>query len=125
MTITDDTRVGATAPGLEADRWVRICPVDVLRVGRGVAALLGEAQVALFLLVDGSIVAVGNHDPFSGANVISRGIVGSTKGQPMVASPVYKQRFSLTTGACLDDEDVRLPRYDVRTADGWIDVAAP
>ena len=41
--------------------------------------------------------------PFSDANVMSRGIVGSP-GRPAdtVASPMYKQVFDLATGACLD-----------------------
>lgn len=125
MTITDDALTGAPGPEADLDRWVRVCPADVLRAGRGVAALVEGRQIAVFLLVDGSVAAVGNHDPYSGANVISRGIVGTIRGEPMVASPVYKQRFSLVTGACLDDREVALPCYDVRIADGWLDVARP
>ncbi|MGO1490554.1 MAG: nitrite reductase (NAD(P)H) small subunit, partial [Psychrobacter sp.] len=30
-----------------------------------------------------------------------------------VASPIYKQRFNLATGQCLDDENVKLTTHDV------------
>jgi NAD(P)H-dependent nitrite reductase small subunit len=55
--------------------------------------------------------AIGNHDPFSRANVLSRGIVGDLKGELVVASPVYKQHFSLASGRCLEDPSVRLQVY--------------
>lgn len=82
--------------------WRVVCPLNALEVERGRAALIDETQVALFLLRDGSVHAVSNHDPFSGANVISRGIVGSRGDAPTVASPMYKQVFDLRTGTCLD-----------------------
>jgi nitrite reductase (NADH) small subunit len=104
--------------------WTRICPLHRLDVGRGVAALVGGEQVALFLLPDGEVRAVGHHDPFSGANVIARGLTGDHGGTPTVASPIHKHRFDLLTGRCLDDERVALPTYDTRIDEGWIEVAA-
>lgn len=89
------------APG---SAWVRICPLSSLEVERGRAALVDGTQVALFLLHDGRVRAVANHDPYSGANVISRGIVGSRGEVPTVASPLYKQIFDLDTGECLDTQ---------------------
>ncbi|EWS80169.1 nitrite reductase small subunit NirD [Brachybacterium phenoliresistens] len=99
--MTAQTLDPATAP--EAS-WLRVCRVADLEVERGRAALLGSTQVALFLLPDGSVHAVDNHDPYSGANVISRGIVGTRGEAPTVASPMYKQVFDLRTGACLDTQ---------------------
>lgn len=81
---------------------VRVCSVRDLEVERGRAALLGTEQVALFLLRDGSVHAVSNLDPYSGAHVISRGIVGSRGDAPTIASPMHKQVFDLRTGECLD-----------------------
>jgi nitrite reductase (NADH) small subunit len=101
----------------------RICRSDALTPDRGVAALVGEVQVAVFLLSTGELYAIGNHDPFSGANVLSRGIVGSKGDAVTVASPVYKQRFDLRTGRCLDDDTVQVPVFDVRLTDGWVEVS--
>ncbi|HEV2429913.1 MAG TPA: nitrite reductase small subunit NirD, partial [Burkholderiales bacterium] len=79
---------------------MRICRVEDIVPDTGVCALVGGEQVAVFRVED-QVYAVGNHDPFSGANVLSRGIVGDLKGELVVASPVYKQHFSLVTGRCL------------------------
>jgi nitrite reductase (NADH) small subunit len=95
--------------------YTEVCPLDALTPGRGVAALLGSPheQVAVFRYDELTVYAIGNRDPFSGAHVIARGLIGSHGGIPTVASPVYKQRFDLRTGRCLDDESVALPVYPV------------
>ena len=100
-----------------------VCPLARLPVERGVAALLDGVQVALFRSADDRLHAVSNHDPFSGAMVISRGIVGSRGDRPTVASPVYKQVFDLETGECLSEPGTRLPVYAVRVEDGVVQVA--
>lgn len=100
MTIVDPTTAEYVAP----DGWVRVCALDDLEVERGRAALLGGTQIALFLLGNGRVHAVSNFDPYSRANVISRGIVGTRQDAPTVASPMYKQVFDLRTGACLDTQ---------------------
>ncbi|MBD8080342.1 nitrite reductase small subunit NirD [Cellulosimicrobium arenosum] len=95
------------APSTGADpddvgEWERICLLRDLLVERGVAALVGGVQVALFRLPGDEVRAVQQRDPFSGANVMSRGIVGTRGGVPTVAGPMYKQVFDLATGRCLD-----------------------
>jgi nitrite reductase (NADH) small subunit len=100
--------------------WTAVCRYGALLPGRGVAALVDGRQIALFRDRAGRLYAVGNHDPFSGAHVISRGILGSRGGVPVVASPMYKQAFDLRSGACLDQEQApdgtpaRLPVWPVR-----------
>jgi nitrite reductase (NADH) small subunit len=94
--------------------WQRICPLDALEPERGRAALVGPTQVALFLTHEGQVYAVSNHDPYSGAHVMSRGIVGTRGGAPTVASPMYKQVFDLRTGTCLDTQG-----KDARALDVW------
>ncbi|MEV4263257.1 nitrite reductase small subunit NirD [Kribbella sp. NPDC049584] len=101
-----------------------VCEYDVLLPERGVAALLGDVQIALFRTHDGEVFALGNQDPFSGANVMSRGIVGSRGDVPTVASPMFKQVFSLRTGECLDDPEVSLPVYPVEVVDGQVVVGS-
>ena len=99
-----------------------VCRYDVLLPERGVAALIGDRQIALFRTHDGEVFAIGNQDPFSGANVMSRGIVGSRGDVPTVASPMFKQVFDLRTGSCLDDPSVSLPVYQVDVVDGQVTV---
>jgi nitrite reductase (NADH) small subunit len=102
--------------------WVPVCRTDQLRVDVGVAALAGGQQVALFRLGVEEIRAIGNLDPYSRANVLSRGIVGSRGEKVFVASPMYKQPFDLRTGECLDDPAVSVPTFLVRVVDGMVQV---
>jgi nitrite reductase (NADH) small subunit len=102
--------------GLDGD-WFTVCDLDRLTPGRGVGALLPDGrQAAIFLDRAGRVYAVDNTDPFTGAAVLSRGLLGSAQGRPFVASPLLKQRFDLETGRCLDDEAVTVRAYPVRTA---------
>lgn len=104
--------------------WVSVCRLVQLRVDVGVAALVDGTQVALFRLDDTQIRAIGNLDPYSRANVMSRGIVGSRGDAVFVASPMYKQPFDLSTGQCLDDPAVSVPTFEVRVVEGVVQVLA-
>lgn len=107
-------------------QWVDVCALDDLTLDRGVAALVGDVQIAVFRVSPtGALFAISNYDPFSGAFVISRGIVGSATGVLKVTSPMYKQAFDLRTGVSLDDADVVLPTFPVRARDGRIEVVFP
>jgi len=104
-------------------QWLDLCALDDIVPGTGVAALVFGEQIALIVPRDGSAVyALSNFDPFSKAFVIARGIVGDRRGVAKIASPIYKQSFSLETGQCLDDPNVRLPTYAVRTVAGRIQI---
>lgn len=109
-------------PALET-RWETVCDAHDLTPNLGARALVDGAQVALFR-VAGRYYAIDAIDPFSGAAVLARGIVGDLKGHIVVASPLYKQHFDLATGQCLEDEQVRLRVYRVRELQGRIQVAA-
>ncbi|MEU4947851.1 nitrite reductase small subunit NirD [Streptomyces lavendulae] len=100
-----------------AEGWLTVCELSSLTPGRGVAALLPDgSQAAVFLDRAGRPYAIGNQDPFTGAHVLSRGLLGWAAGRPFVASPLLKQRFDLGSGRCLDDEEVAVRTYPVRTA---------
>jgi NAD(P)H-dependent nitrite reductase small subunit len=117
---------------------VRLCSREDLVAGSGVVAWHEGHQIAIFYLPDrpeaagepsnrpeavgelsirpeavGELYAVDNHDPFSGANVIGRGIVGDLNGELVVASPIYKQHFRLTDGQCLEDASQHLRTWSV------------
>jgi nitrite reductase (NADH) small subunit len=125
--MTTDLEMGAAYGGPEAaDRWFDVCGYDDLIPERGVCALVEGVQVALFRTFDGELYAMSNLDPFSGAYVLSRGIQGTRKGSPTVASPMYKQVFDLRTGRCLDDPEVVVPTFPVRRSpEGRVEVALP
>ncbi|MFT7403277.1 nitrite reductase small subunit NirD [Zhongshania sp.] len=101
--------------------WTTVCRLDDIIPNTGVAALIDQTQVAIFRVGD-AVYALANKDPFSNANVLSRGIICSIQGTLAVASPIYKQHFSLTAGQCLEDDSVSIDCYEVRTEDGTVQV---
>jgi nitrite reductase (NADH) small subunit len=117
---------------------VPICPVAALAVDRGAAALLPDGtQIGVFLLEDGSVHAVQQHDPYSGTNILSRGLVGShlIPGEggvegvivPTLSSPMYKQVWNLDTGDVIDaggGNALPIGVFDVEVRDGQVHVAA-
>jgi len=106
--------------------WTSVCELNALQSEAGVAVLLPDAsQVAVFRTFEGSLHAVANVDPFSGAAVLSRGIVGDRGGVAVVVSPIYKQAFDLKTGVCLDDPAVSIAVYPVRVLDDIVQVGSP
>jgi nitrite reductase (NADH) small subunit len=105
--------------------WVAICPYERLQPERGVAALVGAEQVAIFRLHDGALHAIDNFDPHGQAQVLSRGIVGSRGDAPTVASPLHKQVYDLRTGDCLDQPGLTVRTFPVRCRDGTVEVRCP
>jgi nitrite reductase (NADH) small subunit len=102
--------------------FVAVCSLDQLQPERGVAALVRGRQVAVFRTHDDALHALDNRDPFTGQNVLSRGIVGSRGDAPTVASPLLKQVFDLRTGRCLGDDTHRVDVHDVRVQHGMVQV---
>lgn len=107
--------------------WIDVCALEDLVPERGAAALLEGTQIAVFRLLDDEVVAVQQKDPFSGANVLSRGLVGSAGDRTIVSSPMYKQVWDVRTGECLDAAGKTpqdLASYPARVADGRVEVQA-
>lgn len=113
------------APTTTTQVWTAVCPVAGLIPGRGVAALVDGSPVAIFWLGDDDAVALDDVDPFTGVALLSRGLVGDVDGEPTVASPLYKQRFALRSGRCLDHDAVALRTWPVRIRDDVVEVGSP
>ncbi|HEX4458324.1 MAG TPA: nitrite reductase small subunit NirD [Polyangia bacterium] len=104
-----------------APRFVDVCALDDICADTGVCALVGRRQIAIVRVGEGErVYAIDNFDPFAKAFVLSRGIVGDKAGVPMIASPIYKQRFDLRSGQCLDDPRVCVAVYAVHVIDGRV-----
>jgi NAD(P)H-dependent nitrite reductase small subunit len=101
---------------MNAPHWTSICTIDDIYPDSGVCALVDGEQIAIFRVAD-AVYAIGNHDPASGANVLSRGLVGDIGGELVVASPLFKQHFSLLTGRCLEEPELSVPVYPVRVTE--------
>ncbi len=134
------TLAASATPLTSSPNLVRLCTRADLVAHSGVVAWHAGHQIAIFYLpgrpdaadgrsrqpedaVDRStqpedatgdrLYAVDNRDPFSGANVIGRGIIGELQGERVVASPLYKQHFRLRDGVCLEAPERRLQTWPV------------
>ncbi|MEM8497893.1 MAG: nitrite reductase small subunit NirD [Pseudomonadota bacterium] len=118
--------MGTTTQLREVSATTVLCTIDDLIENAGVCALFdgpnGEEQIALYYLPaqSPSVFALNNWDPLGKANVLSRGILGSVNSTLVVASPLYKQHFSLISGECLEDSTVKVKTYDVDVIDNKI-----
>lgn len=117
-----DEAVLCAPEGQSRGEWVAVCRYEQLLPERGVAALVDAHQVAVFRTFDGMLHAIDNRDPFSGAFVLSRGIVGSRGATPTVASPIFKQVFDLQTGKCLTDAETSVAVHEVRCVAGAVEL---
>lgn len=108
---------------MTARSWMRVCALEDILPESGVAASIGGREVAVFRLED-AVYAIDNLDPASGAHVLARGIVGDAGGEIVVASPMYKQHFSLISGRCLEDPGLSVHAYHTRIIDREIWVRA-
>ena len=107
--------------------WITVCGESDLVTGSGVCALVHTGkkaeQIALFRETPaGPVYAISNYDPIGDAYVLSRGIIGSIGTRLVVASPLYKQHFCLESGQCLEDENVKVPAWKARVADGQVQI---
>lgn len=114
-----------TTPQRHLATWTQVCREQDLVSNSGVVVWLDGAQVALFYLPGAhakTLYAIDNHDPESGANVIGRGLIGSIKGDLVVAAPIYKQHYRLEDGQCLEAPEQRLRVWPVRLNGGMVEL---
>ena len=104
-------------------KWTDVCAVDDILPSTGVCARVEGRHVAVFRLRGESFFAIDNVDPKSGASVLSRGLVGDVGERLVVASPMYKNRFDLCTGECLDAPEHSVRAHEVRIEQGRVLVA--
>ncbi|RJX71449.1 nitrite reductase (NAD(P)H) small subunit [Vibrio sinensis] len=99
---------------------VIICKQEQLTPWVGATALVNNEQVALFYIPNSGIYAVQDWDPIGKAYVMSRGIVGDIDGELCIASPLYKQHFSLKTGRCFEDDKYSLRVWPITVKHGHV-----
>lgn len=105
----------------EHGEWRRVCASSALPEQAGRSAWLDGRSLALFRLGE-RVYALDDLDPLAGVAVLSRGLVGDCGGEPVVASPLYKQRYALMDGRCLDDPSLSVACWPVRLDGGevWV-----
>lgn len=102
-------------------RWQEICGVDDIPEQAGIGARLGRKPIALFRFGE-FVYALDDREPGSNANVLSRGILGDAAGEPVVISPLYKQRIRLRDGCQVESGEPAVRAWPVKIEDGkvWV-----
>jgi nitrite reductase (NADH) small subunit len=103
--------------------WTTVCPAEDILPDTGVCALVEDRHVAIFRLGKDRYFAIDNVDPKSGASVLSRGLLGNLGERLVVASPLYKNHFDLSTGECLEAPEHSVRAHAVRVEAGRVLVA--
>ncbi|MEH2921825.1 nitrite reductase small subunit NirD [Samsonia erythrinae] len=105
-------------------QWTTVCKLDDILPGTGVCALVEQQQIAVFRpRNDEQVYAISNIDPFAQASVLSRGILAEHQGELWVASPLKKQHFRLSDGACLEDSANAVSAYAVQVINGNVQIS--
>ncbi|WP_376766052.1 nitrite reductase large subunit NirB [Acerihabitans arboris] len=122
------------ASGAGQESWQPVCVLGDIPANAGMAARLGQRQIALFYLPpaagaaggDGRVFALSNHEAGSDANVLARGLVGDVEGEAVVISPLYKKHFRLRDGCCLEDAGLSVSAWpaEIRQGRVWVSTRA-
>ena len=126
-TLNDPNRLAlfrTTVNDITADqgkRWQEICGIDDIPEQAGIGARLGRKPIALFRFGK-TVYALDDREPGSSANVLSRGILGDAAGEPVVISPLYKQRIRLRDGCQVENGEPAVRAWPVKIENGkvWV-----
>lgn len=113
---------------METTQWITACHVDEVVENGGVCVKYGNHQIALFYFTRrNEWYATQNECPHRKQMALSRGMIGSTAGEPKIACPFHKKTFSLATGQCLSGDECAIKTYPVKVENGWvyIGISAP
>ncbi|WP_428945966.1 nitrite reductase large subunit NirB [Pantoea sp. FN060301] len=103
--------------------WTALCDLDAIPPQAGIGARLGAQRIALFRLNE-QVYALDDREPGTQASVLSRGLLGDSGGEPIVISPLYKQRFRLCDGQALDNSGAAVRCWAVKVEAGRVWVAS-
>ena len=101
------------------NNWIYACDVADMPHNGGVCVQYGTEQIALFYFTHrDEWYATQNLCPHRQQMALSRGMLGSSLGEPKVACPFHKKTFSLRDGHCMNDETCAAIRiYPVKIED--------
>ena len=101
--------------------WLQACLEEDVPNDGGVCVKFNDEQIALFHFARrGEWYATQNECPHKQQMALSRGMIGSSNGEPKIACPFHKKTFSLITGECLSGDECNIKTYPVRVIDGIV-----
>ena len=106
--------------------WFRAARETDFPENGGACVKYKDQQIAVFNFSNRKEwYACQNQCPHKMQMILSRGMIGSTQGEPKVACPFHKKTFSLVSGACLSGDEHSIRTYPVRAEDGYVYIGIP
>ncbi|KIP04506.1 hypothetical protein PHLGIDRAFT_31334 [Phlebiopsis gigantea 11061_1 CR5-6] len=111
--------------------WRKLASVEDLTptdTGTTSAAVkYGESQLVIFHIPRRGYFCTQQMCPHKRAFVLEHGIIGddANTGDLYVSCPMHKRNFSLTSGACLNDDNYSIIAFNVKVEDDGISVLLP
>jgi len=101
--------------------WLKIGLVEDIPANAGICYKYQGDQIAIYNFDHQEWFATQNLCPHKQQMVLSRGLIGDTKGELKVSCPLHKHSFSLSTGKCLaEDKDWCLKTYAVKVENAHV-----
>jgi len=105
----------------EVNHWFKAAKVADFPTDGGACIRYKDMQIAIFNFARrNEWYACQNLCPHKMQMILSRGMIGSTKGEPKVACPYHKKTFSLKTGENLNGEEPAIATYPVKVENGYV-----
>jgi nitrite reductase (NADH) small subunit len=121
MEILNQLRTHTADDLTEIKIWFKAAPVSDFPENGGACVKYKDLQIAVFNFSRrNEWYACQNLCPHKMQMVLSRGMIGSTEGDPKIACPFHKRTFSLRNGLCLNGDEDRISVFPVKVEDGFI-----
>jgi nitrite reductase (NADH) small subunit len=121
MKEANDMSLNPSVNSTDVKVWFKAAKLDAFPENGGACIRYKDLQVAVFNFTRRSEwYACQNLCPHKMQMALSRGIIGSSEGEPKVACPFHKKTFSLKTGECLNAEECTIDTYPVKVEDGYV-----
>ena len=123
MEILNDIKSFTPAQEGEVNVWFKAARVNDFPENGGACLLYKDMQIAVFNFSRrNEWYACQNLCPHKMQMVLSRGMIGSTEGEPKIACQNKKKSFSLKSGQCLNADECSISVFPVRIEDGYVHI---
>lgn len=121
MEILNQLRTHTTEDISEIKIWFKAARVSDFPENGGACVKYKDLQIAVFNFSRrNEWYACQNLCPHKMQMVLSRGMIGSTGGDPKIACPFHKRTFSLRNGQCLNGDEDKISVFPVKVEDGFV-----
>jgi nitrite reductase (NADH) small subunit len=121
MEILNQLRTHSTEDNTAIKVWFKAARVSDFPENGGACVKYKDLQIAVFNFSRrNEWYACQNLCPHKMQMVLSRGMIGSTNGDPKIACPFHKRTFSLRNGQCLNGDEDKISVFPVKVEDGFI-----